>query len=210
MYREHNRLYTVNLAPGTQVYGEPLVERDGVEYRAWNPHRSKAASAIMNGLEHFPLGENSKALYLGAASGTTVSHFSDICTAGLIVAVEKSRTEVQKLLKNVEERGNVAPVLGDASTPENYQNLVSTGFDVVYQDLAQRDQARIFLRNMDLAKNTGWGVLCVKAGSITSQQSFHEIVENVTQELAAEVDVVETVDLAPFHKQHVFIVCRNK
>ena len=44
----------------------------------WNPFRSKLAAAILGGVDqiHMPVG--SKVLYLGAASGTTVSHVSDI------------------------------------------------------------------------------------------------------------------------------------
>lgn len=48
------------------------------EYRIWNPFRSKLAAAIMAGIEDVWIRPKSKVLYLGAASGTTVSHVSDI------------------------------------------------------------------------------------------------------------------------------------
>jgi len=49
-----------------------------IEYRAWNPFRSKLAAAILGGVEAIHMQPGSKVLYLGAASGTTVSHVSDI------------------------------------------------------------------------------------------------------------------------------------
>ncbi len=55
-------------------------EEDGtkIEYRVWNPFRSKLAAAILGGVDQIYMPPGSKVLYLGAASGTTVSHVSDI------------------------------------------------------------------------------------------------------------------------------------
>ena len=58
-----------------------ICQQDGdtkTEYRAWNPFRSKLAAAIVGGIEHIHMKPGSKVLYLGAASGTTVSHVSDL------------------------------------------------------------------------------------------------------------------------------------
>ena len=49
-----------------------------VEYRVWNPYRSKIAAAILGGVSDIYIRPGVKVLYLGAASGTTVSHVSDI------------------------------------------------------------------------------------------------------------------------------------
>ena len=49
-----------------------------MEYRAWNPFRSKLAAAILGGIGNIHMEPGCKVLYLGAASGTTVSHVSDI------------------------------------------------------------------------------------------------------------------------------------
>lgn len=51
---------------------------DKIEYRAWNPFRSKLAAAILGGVDQIHIKPGAKVLYLGAASGTTVSHVSDI------------------------------------------------------------------------------------------------------------------------------------
>ncbi|HUK84302.1 MAG TPA: fibrillarin-like rRNA/tRNA 2'-O-methyltransferase, partial [Candidatus Acidoferrum sp.] len=68
------RLATVNLTPGLNVYGERLVKVKGVEYRIWDAFRSKLAAAILKGVDNVPIEPGFKVLYLGAASGTTPSH----------------------------------------------------------------------------------------------------------------------------------------
>lgn len=57
-----------------------IFQNDGekIEYRVWNPFRSKLAAAILGGIDQIHMPPGSKVLYLGAASGTTVSHVSDI------------------------------------------------------------------------------------------------------------------------------------
>ena len=44
----------------------------------WNPFRSKLAASIVGGIEAIYMKPGSKVLYLGAASGTTVSHVADL------------------------------------------------------------------------------------------------------------------------------------
>ena len=53
-------------------------EEGKTEYRVWNPFRSKLAAAILGGVDKIHIKPGSKVLYLGAASGTTVSHVADI------------------------------------------------------------------------------------------------------------------------------------
>lgn len=58
-----------------------IIRQDGetkIEYRAWNPFRSKLAAAILGGVDQIHIKPGAKVMYLGAASGTTVSHVSDI------------------------------------------------------------------------------------------------------------------------------------
>ena len=49
-----------------------------IEYRVWNPFRSKLAASIVGGIENIYMQPGSKVLYLGGASGTTVSHVADL------------------------------------------------------------------------------------------------------------------------------------
>ena len=77
-------LVTKNLVPGEAVYGEKRISIDGgvdgtkVEYRVWNPFRSKLAAGVLGGLDSIFIEPGKKVLYLGAASGTSVSHVADI------------------------------------------------------------------------------------------------------------------------------------
>jgi len=66
---------------GPPVYGEPTA--DG--WRAWDPGRSKLGGMFELGFET-GLSGGETVLYLGAASGTTVSHVADF--AGPTYAVE--------------------------------------------------------------------------------------------------------------------------
>lgn len=54
------------------------VDGTKVEYRVWNPFRSKLAAGILGGVEDIYIAPGKKVLYLGAASGTSVSHVADI------------------------------------------------------------------------------------------------------------------------------------
>jgi rRNA 2'-O-methyltransferase fibrillarin len=74
---------TKNLVPGESVYGEKRVSIDGeegtkTEYRVWNPFRSKLAAGILGGLDDIFIAPGKRVLYLGAASGTSVSHVADV------------------------------------------------------------------------------------------------------------------------------------
>ena len=77
-------LVTKNLVPGEAVYGEKRISIDGgvegtkIEYRVWNPFRSKLAAGVLSGVDDIFIAPGKKVLYLGAASGTSVSHVADI------------------------------------------------------------------------------------------------------------------------------------
>ena len=95
---------TKNLTTGENVYKEKLVSVDGtdgtkVEYRVWNPFRSKLAAGVLGGLDELFMGPGKKVLYLGAASGTSVSHVADIVgPEGVVYAVEFSHRPGRDLI----------------------------------------------------------------------------------------------------------------
>ena len=90
------------MVPGKSVYGERLVKFKGNEYRLWDPYRSKLAAAILKGLENVPIYPKNKVLYLGAASGTTASHVSDIVgEEGHVYCVEFASRSLRELVNNV-------------------------------------------------------------------------------------------------------------
>lgn len=140
-------LCTLNLVPGKDVYGEKRISVDvpgevgeKKEYRQWNPFRSKIAAAILGGVEHIWMKPGSKVLYLGAASGTTVSHVSDIVgPTGLVYAVEFSHRSGRDLINLAKIRTNIIPIIEDARHPLKYRMLLDM-VDVVFADVAQPDQ----------------------------------------------------------------------
>lgn len=109
---------------------------DKIEYRVWNPYRSKIAAAVIGGVSDIYIKPGSKVLYLGAASGTTVSHVSDIVgPSGTVYAVEFSPRSGRDLVNMSKKRTNVVPIVGDARKPWEYRILVSM-VDVVFADVA--------------------------------------------------------------------------
>jgi fibrillarin-like rRNA methylase len=104
---------TPNLVRGLTVYGEKLVKLDDEEYRIWDPFRSKLAAAMRKGLRDFPLNYGDKVLYLGASTGTTVSHVSDLIgNKGLVFAVEPAVRVARELIENVASKmpGDLNPI----------------------------------------------------------------------------------------------------
>lgn len=210
VYTDGSWLYTRNLVPGTAVYGEGLVVQDGLEYRKWDAARSKLSAYLKLGGRIWPFRASSSILYLGAGSGTTVSHISDVCSQGTLVAVEVSPRVFRDLVSVAERRPNVLPVLGDAKRPETYRHHVP-GVDVLYQDVAQRDQEAIFLRNMEFVRTGGSGFLMVKARSVDVAARPSDIYKRARDALARrELDVVDVRTLDPFEEDHAAIVVRKR
>ncbi|MDY6776487.1 MAG: fibrillarin-like rRNA/tRNA 2'-O-methyltransferase [Candidatus Nanohaloarchaea archaeon] len=209
VYRRKDRLYTENLVPGETVYGESTVTEDGTEYRSWSPSRSKAAAALKKGLREFPVERSSEVLYLGASTGTTVSHFSDIASSGVVYAVEHSPKIARQLLESMEERGNVAPILADARKPEEYSAQVSK-VDLLYQDVAQQDQVDILKRNAEkFLLEGGHAMIAVKARSISASRDPDDVFDEVKEGLRESFEILDGKKLSPFHEDHLFLVLQH-
>ncbi|MFH1316237.1 MAG: fibrillarin-like rRNA/tRNA 2'-O-methyltransferase [Candidatus Woesearchaeota archaeon] len=204
-------LFTKNLVPGKTVYDEKLLRENNTEYREWNPRKSKLAAGILKGLSQIGFKDGYCILYLGASTGTTVSHFSDIVGRnGFIYAVEFSMRSMRDLVFVCEDRKNIAPILLDANNIYLLSERVSM-VDFVYQDIAQKNQAEIFLKNIDaFLKKDGFGVLCVKAKSIDISKNPSEIYKEVKKELEKKVTIVDFRTLEPFEKDHCVFVVKNK
>ncbi len=201
-FEDKGFLWTENRVPGRAVYGERLRKAGAKEYRNWNPYRSKLAALVRNKPDTPWFGGRDDVLYLGAASGTTVSHLSDI-TEGTIYAVEFSPRSVRDLLWNMEPRRNVVPILEDAGAPERYAAYIAQPVAALVQDVAQRHQVEIFLRNMPFLRQNGKGFLMVKARSINVSQEPTAIYDAVRRKLVeAGLKIECEVDLEPFEKDH--------
>lgn len=134
-------LLTKNLVKGVKVYGEKLFIDGNDEYREWIPYKSKLASAILKGCPNTGIRKGDVVLYLGAASGTTASHVSDIVgKEGFVFALDFAPRVVRELVFVCEKRKNMAPLLEDANNPDSYKDKISKEVDVVYQDIAQKNQ----------------------------------------------------------------------
>lgn len=209
VYTDGVWLYTRNLVPGTSVYGEGLTIQEGVEYRKWDAERSKLAAYLKLGGRGWPFRDGSSVLYLGAGSGTTVSHVSDICPNGRVVAIEISPRVFRDLVGVAEVRPNLIPILADAAHPETYRSHVPA-VDVLYQDVAQRDQESIFLRNLEFLKAGGTGLLMVKARSVDVAARPSDVYAHARASLERQGIVVTDVrPLGPFEKDHAAIVMRK-
>ena len=203
------KLATRNLAPGRNVYGEKLIKVGDEEYRLWDAYRSKLAASILKGVETMPIKPGDKVLYLGAASGTTASHVSDIVgPEGHVYCVEFAPRVIQDLLNNVcAYRPNMSPILADARLPHLYAHLVEE-VDVIYCDIAQPEQAKVLADNADFfLADGGWIMLAIKARSIDVTKKPSELFKREMDVLKARgFDIRDKVHLEPFDKDHAMVV----
>ncbi|OMO71807.1 Fibrillarin [Corchorus olitorius] len=206
---KEDALVTKNMVPGEAVYNEKRISvqnDDGtkVEYRVWNPFRSKLAAAILGGVDNIWIKPGAKVLYLGAASGTTVSHVSDVVgPTGVVYAVEFSHRSGRDLVNMAKKRTNVIPIIEDARHPAKYRMLVGM-VDVIFSDVAQPDQARILALNASyFLKAGGHFVISIKANCIDSTVSAEHVFQSEVKKLQQEqFRPAEQVTLEPFERDH--------
>ncbi|KAG7546193.1 Fibrillarin [Arabidopsis suecica] len=203
---KEDALVTKNLVPGEAVYNEKRISvqnEDGtkVEYRVWNPFRSKLAAAILGGVDNIWIKPGAKVLYLGAASGTTVSH------EGCVYAVEFSHRSGRDLVNMAKKRTNVIPIIEDARHPAKYRMLVGM-VDVIFSDVAQPDQARILGLNASyFLKSGGHFVISIKANCIDSTVPAEAVFQTEVKKLQQEqFKPAEQVTLEPFERDHACVV----
>ena len=191
------RLATRSTDPAP-VYGERIMGG----YRLWDPFRSKLAALLLKSKGRgLRLKRDAKVLYLGAATGTTVSHVSDIVVDGLVYAVEFSPRSMRDLIRLCERRKNIIPILADAARPEAYAALVEP-VDLVYQDIAQRNQAEIASLNCArYLRSEGELLLMLKTRSVDTTASPETVLQSEKKNLLG-LDLIDVIDLLPFHQDH--------
>lgn len=210
-------LLTKSTAPGTSVYREKLISVDEpgpdgttlkTEYRVWNPFRSKLAAGVMGGLDEIFMKPGSKVLYLGAASGTSVSHVADLVgPEGLVYAVEFSHRPGRDLITMAKSRPNVIPIIEDARHPQKYRMLVGM-VDCIFADVAQPDQARIVALNAHMFLKDGGGVvISIKANCIDSTQPAEVVFAHEVQKMREErIKPLEQLELEPYERDHCIVI----
>jgi len=208
VFREGKKLYTLNAVHGRKAYGERLLSQNGKEYREWACDRSKLAAAISNNMRMLDLSRSSKILYLGASTGTTVSHLSDICSDGIIYAVEFAERVFHSLLTLSAVRRNIVPIMADARKFEGYRWLEEV--DAVFCDIAQPDEIEIALRNADeFLKKNGILMISIKSQSIDVTKKSSAIYEAARKKVQAKMEVLEVVSLEPHERNHALLVARK-
>ncbi|KAG5920456.1 Small subunit processome complex component [Claviceps pazoutovae] len=211
---------TRNLTPGESVYGEKRISVDEtvqnddgtstatkVEYRMWNPFRSKLCAAIAGGADNIYMKPGSRVLYLGGASGTSVSHVADLVgPTGYVYAVEFSHRSGRDLINMASKRPNVVPIVEDARQPTRYRMIVPM-VDVIFADVAQPDQARIVAMNANWFLKVGGGiVISIKANCIDSTAPPAEVFANEVQKMRAEsIKPKYQMTLEPFERDHCLV-----
>ncbi len=201
---------TLNLVKGNNVYGEKLVKHEGEEYRLWDPFRSKLAASLKKGMKNMPIKNGTKVLYLGASTGTTVSHVSDIVgPSGIVFAVEPATRVARELIENVaSKRKNVVPVLEDARKPHSYFAVFGK-VDVIYCDIAQPDQTEIAMANCTAyLKKGGIMLLVIKTRSIDVTMEPRAVIMQEAARLEKNgFSIDQIINLEPFDKDHGMIYC---
>jgi fibrillarin-like pre-rRNA processing protein len=188
---------------GEPAYGEPT---DG-PWRLWDANRSKLGAMLALGMDT-GLEAGDAVLYLGAASGTTVSHVADVC--GPTYAVEFAPRPVRDLLDVAASRPNLFPLLKDAREPETYAHVVESGLDAVVQDVATRGQARVAALNAEFLAPDGRLLAAFKARSEDVTADPEDVFDEVRAELAGTYDLLESRRLDPYHEAHLAVVARPR
>lgn len=207
-------LATKSLVPGISIYGEKRVsgtvtgETESKEFRTWNPYRSKLAAAIYGGVDNIYMQPGSSVLYLGAASGTTVSHVSDLVgPEGVVYAVEFSHRSGRDLEEMTKRRSNIVPIIEDARHPWKYRMLIPRLVDCIFMDVAQPDQGRILALNaLHFLKENGGFVISVKANCIDSTADAATVfAAEVAKMKLTGLKPKEQVTLEPFERDHAVV-----
>ncbi len=216
---KYDSLVTLNLTPGKDAEGEKLIKQQTkeietstfLEYRVWNPFRSKLGAAILGGIEDINIKPGTKVLYLGAACGVTISHISDIIGSdGLLYAVESSLHDAGKLLTLAKDRLNIIPIVEEASEPWRYQKLVGT-VDTIYCDLPGPDQVTVLAANANcFLQPNGAFLIVVSSDAISSENADVVYAKEVMRLRENEFKPYEQLTLEPYERNHAVISGRYK
>ncbi len=208
--KDSKRIFTKSCFPGKVHFEEKIITEDSAEYREFDPRRSKLAAMIIKGCTNVGIRKNDVVLYLGISHGYTASFISDIIgKEGLIFGIDPAPRVMRDLVFLAAERPNIVPILADANHPETYLTRVSQT-DILYQDVAQRNQEDIFIRNCKLfLKPGGYGLLAVKAKSINIKKRSKDIFIEIRKKLEQEFTVIDYKILEPFEKDHCLIIVKK-
>lgn len=202
-------LLTKNLTPKKSFFKERLFTDNNIEYRDIDPRHSKLAAAVIKRINEIPIKQGDKVLYLGASHGYTPSFVSDIVgPSGFVFALDFAPRVVRDLYFVCEARNNMAPILANASKPESYTNQVSE-VDVIYQDIAQKQQIEILIKNLIFLKPKGYALIAVKSRSIDVTKNPQKIFLECKEKLEKYLRIIDWKTLDPLERDHAFFVCQK-
>ncbi len=198
--------WTRALADPPSRYGERVRWRGEEAWRFFDPTRSKLAAALCRGLPENPFTPGLDVLYLGASTGTTVSHVADLVgPQGRVFAVEMSVRVLPRLLLLARDYPNVHPILADARDPGEYSGDVPE-VGVIYQDVSQPEQLRIARENAALFLRPGGGfLLALKRASLFGNAPER----GADVALGPSFRLCSRVALEPFYREHSFLAFRS-
>jgi len=149
---------------------------------------------------------------LGAASGTTPSHVSDIVgPKGKVYCIEFAPRVMRELVEITAKRTNMIPILGDARLPSTYRHYIET-VDSIYCDVAQPEQAKLLADNADsFLKKHGKVMIAIKARSVDVTMDPTAVFKQETKVLEERgFKVIDTKPLEPFEKDHAVVIAELK
>ncbi|MBD3313245.1 fibrillarin-like rRNA/tRNA 2'-O-methyltransferase [Candidatus Woesearchaeota archaeon] len=210
VYTDGKKLFTKSIAPKERPFEERIIKSDGDIYRQWDARKSKLAAAILKGVKETGIKPGQTVLYLGASHGYTPSFVSDIVgEKGFVFALDFAPRVVRDLVFVCEKRSNICPIMADANNPDSYAFQISEA-DHIYQDIAQKNQSEIFLKNVAMyLKKGGLAMIAVKSRSIDVSKKPKAVFDQVRRELEKEMEILDFRVLDPYEKDHCVFVCRK-
>jgi len=205
------RIFTQSILPGKIHFMERTMRDKGQEYREFDPTRSKLAAMIMKGCTNIGIRKNDKILYLGASHGFTCSFVSDMVgKEGIVFGVDPAPRVMRDLIFLAEKRHNIVPMLENANHPEEYKDKICE-VDVVFQDVAQKNQEDIFIKNCKaFLKEGGYGLLSIKARSIDVRRKPKDLFIEIRDRLDKVFKVIDYRLLDPFEMDHAMIIIKKQ
>lgn len=202
--------YYVLSSDGRPRFAERVVKRGPKNYRQVDPSRSKLFAAIAKGISQIGFKEDHTVLYLGASHGYTVSFLADMLSQGHIFAMDFAPRVMRDLVFLAEHKKNIAPFMADANQPQTYKDIVPQ-VDVVFMDIAQKNQLEIFTKNCDMfLKPGGFGLLALKSRSVDVTKKPKLIFKDVRAQLEKLFTVVDYRELDPFEEDHALFVVKKR
>ena len=200
-----------------------------IEYRQWNPFRSKLGAAILVNYILLIFIINRVVLMIFLWDLEVKSYiqvlllvqqflmflillvlysllFSSYLQEGAVYAVEFSHRPGRDLLNVAKTRTNIVPIIEDARHPLKYRILVPM-VDTIFADVAQPDQARIVGLNAKyFLKNGGHCVISIKASCIDSTATPEAVFASEVNKLREEkFKPLAQLTLEPYERDHAVV-----